>query len=144
MDASYGVRLVVSLLSGLALGVLVVGLTPVLVERTKWAQALERELRPVVADASPRDVTWLAISSGLAEELFFRGAVQPVVGLWVTSLIFGAVHVGPKRVFIAWGVWAFLMGLILGAIFEWTGVLWGSVLGHVWINQRNLRYIQRH
>ena len=144
MHEPYGVRIAVSLALGLAVGIAVVWLTPVLVERYEWAKALQRELRPIVDEASPRDVTWLAISSGLAEELFFRGAMQPVLGLWLTSLIFGAVHVGPKRVFVAWGVWAFVMGMILGAIFLLTGVLWGSVLAHVWINQRNLRYMRRY
>lgn len=143
MTEPYGVRLAISLASGLALGVAVVRITPVLVEHAEWAKALQRELRPVVEEASPADVTWLAISSGVGEELFFRGAMQPVLGLWVTSLIFGAVHIGPKRLFVTWSVWAFVMGVLLGLIFAWTGVLWGSVVAHVWINQRNLRYIQR-
>jgi membrane protease YdiL (CAAX protease family) len=36
------------------------------------------------------------------------------------------------------------MGLLLGVIFELTGVLWGPVLAHVWINQRNMTFIRRH
>ena len=84
------------------------------------------------------------ICSGFAEELFFRGAMQPVLGLLITAVIFGAVHVGPKPVFFAWTTWAFVMGLLLGMIFELTGVLWGPVLAHVWINQRNMSFIRRH
>ncbi|MEM9729629.1 MAG: CPBP family intramembrane glutamic endopeptidase [Myxococcota bacterium] len=142
--APFGVRLACSLALGLALGVIVVRTTPLLLERYAWAKALHVELEPFVRQASWREVTWLAISSGFAEELFFRGAMQPALGLWATSLIFGAVHVGPKRVFVAWGLWAFAMGVILGVIFAATGVLWGSVLAHVWINDRNLRFMKRY
>ena len=144
MVQPYPVRLVTSLALGLALGILVVRLTPGMLERYRWAKGLHRELLPIVRQTSSRDVTWLAISSGFAEEVFFRGAMQPVLGLWVTSLIFGAVHVGPRRAFIAWGVWAALMGLLLGLIFQLTGVLWGCVLAHVWINDRNIRFMRRY
>ncbi len=144
MTCPYATRLLVSLTLGLVLGVVVVAITRQLVGRTQWARDLHRELASILGELPPRQTTWLALSSGFAEELFFRGAMQPVLGLWLTSLIFGAVHVGPKRVFLAWSVWAFVMGVLLGAIFELTGVLWGPVLAHVWINQRNMRFIQRY
>jgi len=80
----------------------------------------------------------------VAEELFFRGALQPVIGLLATSLIFGAVHTGPKRVFLWWSLWAFLVGLSFGVIFEATGVLWGPVLAHVLVNQRNMTFMRGH
>jgi membrane protease YdiL (CAAX protease family) len=97
-----------------------------------------------VETLSSWEITLLALSSGFAEELFFRGAMQPALGLLLTSLIFGAVHTGPRRVFVAWSVWAFIMGLLFGVIFELSGVLWGPVLAHVWINQRNMAYMRRH
>jgi len=140
----YPTRLLVSLALGLLLGLAVVATTRLLVAHAQWARELQRELRAIVGDLSPRELTWLALLSGFAEELFFRGAMQPVLGLWLTSLIFGVVHVGPRRVFLAWSLWAFVMGVLLGAIFELTGVLWGAVLAHVWINQRNMRFIQRY
>ncbi len=144
MTEPYPTRLVVSLGLGLMLGLAVVAATRVLVTHTQWARELHHELRAIVGDLSAGEILWLALLSGLAEELFFRGAMQPVLGLWLTSLIFGAVHTGPKRVFLAWSVWAFVMGVLLGAIFELTGVLWGAVLAHAWINQRNMRFIQRY
>lgn len=144
LDAPYGSRLLISLLLGLALGLAVVGATPWLLQRAEWARALHRELKPIIEPLSAADIRWLALSSGFAEELFFRGAMQPVLGLLLTSLIFGAVHTGPKRALLVWTLWAFLMGVLLGLIFELTGVLWGAVLAHVWINARNLAFLQRH
>jgi membrane protease YdiL (CAAX protease family) len=142
--APYWQRLTLSLGLGLALALAVVALTPILIRRTEWARALHAELREIVSPLSSSEITWLALASGFAEELFFRGAMQPVLGLLITSVIFGAVHVGPKRVFLAWTTWAFVMGILLGLIFEATGVLWGAVLAHVWINQRNMAFIRRH
>ncbi|MEM7434085.1 MAG: CPBP family intramembrane glutamic endopeptidase [Myxococcota bacterium] len=143
LEAPYGTRLGISLALGIALGILVVRSTPFVLARFAWAQALHAELAPLVRDLSSTQVTWLAVLSGVGEELFFRGAMQPVFGLWLTSLIFGALHVGPRRVFLAWGAWAFVMGVLLGALFALTGLVWGSIFAHVWINQRNFRFIQR-
>jgi membrane protease YdiL (CAAX protease family) len=144
LTVPYGARLALSLALGLALALAVVGMTPSLIERARWARALHAELKEIITPLSSTEITWLALLSGFAEELFFRGAMQPVLGLLMTSVIFGAVHVGPKRVFLAWTAWAFVMGLLFGLIFELTGVLWGPVLAHVWINQRNMTFIRRH
>ena len=144
LTASYPVRLALSLSLGLALAIVVVAATPALVKRTAWARALHAELKEIISPLSPTEIALLALASGLGEELFFRGALQPVLGLLLTSLIFGALHVGPKKVFLAWTFWAFVMGLLFGSIFELTGVLWGPVLAHVGINQRNMTFIRRH
>ena len=143
-SASYPVRLALSLALGLTLAFVVVAATPALVKRTAWARELHAELKEIISPLSPTEITLLALASGLGEELFFRGALQPVLGLLLTSLIFGALHIGPKKVFLAWTFWAFVMGLLFGAIFELTGVLWGPVLAHVGINQRNMTFIRRH
>jgi membrane protease YdiL (CAAX protease family) len=144
LSAPYAERFALSLGLGLVLALAVVAVTPLLVERTQWARALHVELEAIISPLSLAEITWLALASGFAEELFFRGAMQPVLGLLITSVIFGAVHVGPKPVFFVWTTWAFVMGLLLGIIFELTGVLWGPVLAHVWINQRNMSFIRRH
>jgi len=144
LSAPYEQRLVLSVALGLLLALTVVRATPALVERAAWARSLHLELKSIVAPLSSAEITILALASGVAEELFFRGAMQPVLGILLTSVIFGAVHVGPKSVFLAWASWAFVMGLLLGLIFELTGVLWGPILAHAWINQRNMTFIQRH
>lgn len=129
---------------GFALAVLVIWTTPRLLREMAWARALHDEMRPIIEGLSATEIFVLALTSGLAEELFFRGAMQPALGLLGTSLIFGAVHTGPKRVFLWWSAWAFVMGLLFGAIFEATGVLWGPVLAHVLINERNMSFMKGH
>lgn len=43
------------------------------------------------------DTVWqwvlLAIASGVGEELLFRGALQPVLGLWFTAILFALLHI---------------------------------------------------
>ncbi|MGB8331939.1 MAG: CPBP family intramembrane glutamic endopeptidase [Polyangiales bacterium] len=144
LSIPYGQRLALSAGLGLVLALAVVGMTPGLVRRAQWARSLHLELKTVIAPLSSLEITMLALVSGIAEEMFFRGAMQPALGLVLTSLIFGAVHIGAKPVFLAWTGWAFVMGLLLGLIVELTGVIWGAVLAHVWINQCNMTFIRRH
>ncbi len=56
----------------------------------------------------------LAAATGLGEELLFRGAVQPVLGLGFTSFLFAAAHVqyGITPVTVV----VFFIGIILGLI----------------------------
>ncbi len=37
-------------------------------------------------------VFFLAIAAGVGEEIFFRGAIQPLEGVWSTSIIFVVIH----------------------------------------------------
>lgn len=37
-------------------------------------------------------VIFLSICAGVGEEIFFRGAVQPVLGILITAIIFVAIH----------------------------------------------------
>ena len=59
---------------------------------------------------------YLALLSGVGEEIFFRGALQPYLGLWGTSILFGLVHLVPGGKVISWSLAAGLVGVILGFI----------------------------
>ena len=56
----------------------------------------------------------LALASGIGEELLFRGAIQPIFGLPVTSILFAVVHIqyGLTPITIV----VFFLGLILGLV----------------------------
>ncbi len=38
------------------------------------------------------EVWFLSICAGVGEELFFRGGLQPIFGIWPTAIIFVAIH----------------------------------------------------
>jgi uncharacterized protein len=130
---------------GVAFGGLVAFSTRVFVTRFAWARNLHRELRPVARDLSTSGIIAVALFSALGEELWFRGLLQVWVGLWLQALVFGIVHSqlrGPSR--WAWVIWAMLMGLAFGAIFELTGSLVGPIVAHALINALNLSYLKSY
>lgn len=136
-------QLGLSLVLGAALAWLTVASTGLLVRRVRWARALRAEFRAALEGATDGDLALLALASGTAEELLFRGAIQPVLGLVLTSLLFGAVHFVPSRALLPWTAWAGVMGLLLGLVYDATGSIAGCVLAHVAINAINLRRIVR-
>jgi len=136
---------VYSLVIGLALGGLVAFSTRIFVTRYTWARNLHRELRPVARDLSTAGIVAVAAFSALGEELWFRGILEPWLGLWLQAAAFGIVHAqlrGPSR--WAWISWATIMGLAFGATFELTGSLAGPIAAHALINCLNLSYLKSH
>ena len=111
--------------------------------RLEWARMLEREFRDVLGPLSPSEIFILAAASSLGEELFFRGALLPAVGLWGSSLLFALPHIGPGARFLPWTATSLLVGLGLGALAIWSGSLAGPVAAHFFINLLNLRRITR-
>jgi membrane protease YdiL (CAAX protease family) len=133
----------ISVVGGVALAGLTVASTEWLVRRTAWARALRAEFRSALEGATPPEIAVLALASGTAEELLFRGALQPALGLAWTSLLFGAVHFVPSRRLLPWTAWAGVMGVLLGLLYERTGSIAGCVVAHVAINAINLGRIVR-
>ena len=108
----------------ISLGLLAFRLLPVLRE-------IAEELAPRLVDRADRSgLVLVAIFSGLGEETFFRGALQPEFGLVVASLVFGLVHVGPDRRYLVWTALAVLAGFMFGALYEITGGLLAPILAH--------------
>ncbi|MGE0787502.1 MAG: lysostaphin resistance A-like protein [Sandaracinaceae bacterium] len=134
----------VSLCLGLTLALVTIASTRALTRTTSWARRLHLSFREVLGELSGPSILALALASGLGEEAFFRGGLQPSLGFVLTSLLFGLVHVGPRRQFLAWTAWAVVMGFAFGAIFEATGSIVGPVVAHVGINYANLRFIVDH
>jgi len=124
---------------GLAVAAATIAVSRRITESTRWGDAMGRALAELLGRRSLRDCIVLAVSSGVAEEAFFRGALQPALGWLLASLIFGLVHLAPKRELLPWTGFALCAGLVLGALFEITGNLVAPVVAHVGINAVNLR-----
>jgi hypothetical protein len=137
--AEDGVSLLLDVGLGLAVAAATIALSRKITECTRWGDAMSRALAELLGRRSLRDCIVLAVSSGVAEEAFFRGALQPALGWLLASLIFGLVHLAPKRELLPWTGFALCAGLVLGALFEITGNLVAPVVAHVGINAVNLR-----
>jgi membrane protease YdiL (CAAX protease family) len=137
------VRLALSPLVGVAGGLVVVFLTRLSVHQFEWARQLHRSFRGLLGTLHARDILILALASSVGEELFFRGALLPWVGLWASTIIFALVHIGPGLRYLPWTATAFVAGLGFGVLFREMGDLGGPIAAHFTINFLNLGYIVR-
>jgi membrane protease YdiL (CAAX protease family) len=110
---------------------------------TGWGDALARGLAGAIGFIAVPDALLLALASGMGEEAFFRGALQPRVGIVWASLLFGCVHFIPRREFLPWTGFAILAGALFGVLFLWTGNLIAPVTAHVVVNGINLPLLAR-
>lgn len=80
------------------------------------------------------NILMLAVIPAVGEELIFRGCLQKIfakwtgnkhVAIWLTAIIFSAIHVQ---------FYGFLPRMLLGALFGylliWSGTIWIPILGH--------------
>jgi membrane protease YdiL (CAAX protease family) len=75
----------------------------------------------------------IAVVPAVSEELVFRGVIQkslvrwfsPHVGVWLGAAIFSAIHMQ----FFGF-VPRFVLGLVLGYLYLWSGNLWVSIVAH--------------
>jgi membrane protease YdiL (CAAX protease family) len=128
---------------GLAIGLIAVVLTRLAVRRLDWARALHQEFHALVHGMRPREILLLALTSSVAEEAFFRGALLPVVGLWVQAIVFAALHFRPRPRFYPWTLMSLGVGLGFGLLARWLGDLSAPIVAHFTINLLNLSYISR-
>lgn len=134
---------VVSPLLGVALGLAVVVASRLVTTRSAWGRALHDDFHALLGDVSGREIFILAVASAVGEEVFFRGALLPWIGVVPQALLFGLLHVGPSRRFVPWTAWALVMGLVFGALVHITGDLGGAIAAHFTINFVNLHFIAR-
>lgn len=138
-----GLSLISNVIFGIVAGLLVVGISYVLTSLTGWGDRLARELARTIGPLSLPDALLMAAASGFAEELLFRGALQPRAGLIVASLLFGAIHFVPRREMLPWTGFAMAVGLLFGWMFERTGNLVAPIVAHSIVNGVNLPLLVR-
>lgn len=86
-----------------------------------------------------------AVLPAVCEEFFFRGTLQPIfrnwfhnkhVAVWVTAIIFSAIHMQFSGFFAR-----LLLGAYLGYLFVWSGSLWLPILAHLLHNTLSIVFL---
>jgi len=131
-------------LAGLLIGLGLVFVSRLVVHRFEWARSLHGDLRGRLGPLPDSEIVVLAFASSIGEEIFFRGALLPVIGLVASSAIFALLHIGPKARYLPWTIASFVVGLLFGQLFRWSGDLTGPVLAHFTVNFLNLRHLSVH
>ncbi|XP_061365811.1 uncharacterized protein LOC133309084 [Gastrolobium bilobum] len=85
---------------------------------TDFADSSEAANQQVLSSLQPLDYIVVAFLPGISEELLFRGAILPLLGMnWesigVAALIFGVLHLGNGRKY-SFAIWATFVGLAYG------------------------------
>jgi len=77
-----------------------------------------------------------------SEEFLFRGMIQPILGLWLTAVVFTLIHYRYwRQVFIL--VEVFLMGILLGVAYAVSLTLWVPVLCHFIVNMTTAYWMKK-
>ncbi len=129
--------------AGLACGGAFVVLAEMLLRRAAWAERLRAELLEMLDPLTTGVALGVALVSGVAEEILFRGALQPAIGLIATALVFGFLHGGLGRAWRGWAAFACIAGFALGGLERWSGGLLAPMVAHVTINGVELLILAR-
>jgi membrane protease YdiL (CAAX protease family) len=101
--------------------------------------ALAAGFERAVPDRPPEMIVWLAalpwglrlavsLSAGLVEEVFFRGLLQPRVGIGASSLLFVLAHASYGQPLLLVGIT--LLSLGFGALTRWRRTVWPAITAH--------------
>lgn len=91
---------------------------------------------------------WISIAAAIGEEMLFRAALQPLLGVWIVSLLFLLTHVPVYRfrkldgATLAQAASVFAGSVVLGFVFDRVGLL-ASMLVHMWIDIVGLLIVRR-
>ncbi len=135
---------VASLAGGVCLAVIIIAATRYFVRTTAWAAALHEDLRPMARALGEGAIVPIALASSVGEEILFRGALTPWLGIIASSVLFGLLHQMRGRSRLSWVAFAVVVGALLASLFRVTGSLLGPIVAHALINGVNLRFLIHH
>lgn len=112
---------------GTGIGALAAIVCALVVYRVPALARLRHLAGHAIEGIEPRWHTMVAVSlaAGISEEFFFRGALEPVIGSWFTSLAFMALHGAFRlrdRGVAAFAAFLFLASTGLSGINAWKGL----------------------
>jgi membrane protease YdiL (CAAX protease family) len=99
-------------------------------------------------DLSGLNPLWISIAAAIGEEMLFRAALQPLLGVWIVSLLFLLTHVPVYRfrkldgATIAQAASVFFGSVVLGYVFQYVGLL-AAMLVHMWIDIVGLMIVRQ-
>lgn len=80
-------------------------------------------------DLSGLNPVWISLAAAIGEELLFRAALQPLLGVWITSVIFLVTHTPVyqfrklNRATLVQAAGVFGASVALGLIYQYVGLL---------------------
>lgn len=87
------------------------------------------DLYRVRAETQPKNMPWVLLVIGPAEELFWRGFVQHRAGFLVAVAGYALIHLWERKLILVTA--AAVGGLFWGALFAWRGSLVAPIVSHL-------------
>lgn len=90
------------------------------------------------------DIIFISVNAGIGEELLFRGALQQWLGIWLTAIIFIALHgyLNPKdKPLFIYGILLFVVSAGFGYLMKYCG-LWSAMSAHCIVDVILLLYLK--
>ena len=140
-DGNYSMQLLWGTIAGLgiAVGAHLLIASPLLNEvNTSYARLLGR-FRLTFSE-----ILLISLCAGVGEEMLFRGAVQPFLGIPITSVLFVAIHgyLNPRDWRLSvYGIFMTAGIVLLGYLCQTRGLL-SAIVGHTLIDVYLLLYMQ--
>lgn len=91
-------------------------------------------IKPLKLDIT--QIVFISICAGIGEELFFRGAIQPLLGVWMTAILFVLLHgyLNPFNMSLTmYGIYMVIVIGVLGLMTEYVGIL-TAIIAHTLID----------
>lgn len=70
----------------------------------------------------------VAVSAGVFEELFFRGLLQPRIGIVASTVLFAVAHASYGQPFLLVGIT--VLSVVYGLLVRWRQSVWAAVAAH--------------
>ncbi|MGB9110812.1 MAG: CPBP family intramembrane glutamic endopeptidase [Telluria sp.] len=128
------------LLVGQVLALIAAGVSWVLFRLTANSASSARTIASYARlDLRGLNPLWISIAAAIGEEMLFRAALQPLLGVWIVSLLFLLTHVPVYRfrkmdgATLAQAASVFAGSVVLGFVFQYVGLL-AAMLVHMWID----------
>jgi hypothetical protein len=134
-------QMAVAVGAGLLVAIVVCSLTYLAIRWVESIRSLAKTFSNFFEPLTSLEVFFVSIFSAMGEEFLFRGVVQHYFGWITTGVLFGILHTGPDRRFLPWTFFGVGVGLMLGALYDWSGNLLAPVTAHFIINLINLHMI---
>ena len=126
---------------GITLGLAISVPSTVVVFFAPLFSSLRRQLLDLVSrlDLDALNPLWISLSAGIGEEILFRGALQPILGIWWASFIFTVAHFRSGQFHsmnwqkLVYATSVFIAGLFLGYVFIEIGLV-AAIVTHASVN----------
>jgi len=136
-------------LIGAALGLLVGGVSFISALRKPGADSVQRTADSYgQLDLRGLNPVWIALAAGIGEEMLFRAALQPLSGIWGSSLLFLLLHARvydfgrfDRAAFLQAGS-VFGMSMVFGLVYIYAGLV-AAMLAHTLIDILGLYAVRR-